>query len=106
MARDISDYLGKCGEHADPKMLTASTAKDFQRMLKFLLGQMDRTFAFFVNPTSKKFEDEVIPALKAMLYPFPDSITKSHLQSIGSQTSWPNMLAMLHWLVLILEVSH
>ena len=83
-------------------MLLTPTAKDFQNILKFLISKLDPGFRF--GGMGKKFEEEVIPALRSILYPFPDSITKSHLQSIGSQQSWPNMLAMLHWIVVLIQV--
>lgn len=102
-ANEISAFLAKIGESVEPKTLLAPTAKDFGKILKALVGQLDRTYPLGTN-AQKKFEDEVVPALKVMLYPFAESITKSHLQSIGSQQSWPNMLAMLHWLVMIIEV--
>lgn len=76
------------------------TGAQFQTIFKFLIGNVDPNYEF----RGKKFEDEVGPALKMAQYPFADSITKSHLQAVGSQQSWPNMLAMLHWLVVMVEV--
>lgn len=106
MANDISAFLASVGEHVEAKTLLTPTAKDFRQILKSLIGRLDRTYPFAMNTTkgSTQWTEEVVPALKVMMYPFPESITKSHLHAIGSQTSWPNMLAMLHWFVNLIQV--
>lgn len=113
MASEISAYLATIGEHVESKTLLTPTAKDFKGILKALIARLDRTYPFAMNSTAataakggnnNAWTDEVVPALKVMMYPFPESITKSHLHAIGSQTSWPNMLAMLHWFVTLILV--
>lgn len=115
MANEISSYLATIGEHVEPKTLLTPTAKDFKQILKTLISRLDRTYPFAMAPTTtgqqkgatgNQWTEEVIPALKVMMYPFPESITKSHLHAIGSQTSWPNMLAMLHWFVTLILVRY
>lgn len=32
-------------------------------------------------------------------YPFVDSMSKSNISAVGSQHSWPGILAMLNWMV-------
>lgn len=98
----IMEYLSSIGQGCEMKTLLTPTAKDFGAIYKTLIGKLE---AYKFGGQGKKFEEEVIPALRAILYPFPDSITKSHLQAIGSQQSWPNMLAMLHWIVVVINVS-
>jgi len=44
-------------------------------------------------------------SLSMCRYPFADSISKSHLYSVGSMHAWPSMLAMLNWMVELILVS-
>lgn len=88
---------------ADEKMLMAPTGAQWVSIFKFLIQQYDPAISFDVK--GKTFNDLVVPILKSIGYPFANSITKSHLQAAGSQQSWPNMLAMLHWIVTTIEVS-
>ncbi|KAK4699581.1 kinetochore protein NDC80, partial [Phenoliferia sp. Uapishka_3] len=79
---------------ATEKQLLQPTGVQFQSFFKFIIGEFDPSVRW-----TGEFEKSVVPVLQGCLYPFAGSISKSHLQSIGSQQSWPNMLAMLHWLV-------
>ncbi|GAA5936726.1 uncharacterized protein JCM15063_001968 [Sporobolomyces koalae] len=88
--------------------LLGPTSTHFSQLFGFLTKLFDPSINFGSPPVVKgqpkiKFEDEVLSTLRFVQYPFTDSITKSHLQSIGSMQSWPNMLAMLHWLVVVIE---
>ena len=71
----------------------------FQAFFKAIVGAFDPNIKFV-----GEMEKYVVPVLQQCMYPFASSISKSHLQSIGSQQSWPNMLAMLHWLVESIQV--
>ncbi|KAM0789282.1 hypothetical protein ACM66B_000122 [Microbotryomycetes sp. NB124-2] len=86
---------------ADEKTLLTPTGSQFIAMFKFIVNEYDPSISFDVK--GKTFNDLVVPILKGIGYPFAASITKSHLQAAGSQQSWPNMLAMLHWLVMAIE---
>ncbi|KAI5123278.1 hypothetical protein M0805_009300 [Coniferiporia weirii] len=77
--------------------LLSPTAKDFRGIFEHLIGLLDPTYAF--GEKGKRFEDEVVPILKAHHYPFADSIDKKWLAAPASMHSWPSLLAMLHWLV-------
>lgn len=83
-------------------MLLTPTGSQFIALFKFIVHQYDPAISFEVK--GKGFNDLVVPILRSVGYPFAASITKSHLQAAGSQQSWPNMLAMLHWLVQTIEV--
>ncbi|EJD06000.1 uncharacterized protein FOMMEDRAFT_145334 [Fomitiporia mediterranea MF3/22] len=76
--------------------LLSPTAKDFRAIFEHLVGLLDPTLTF--GERGRKFEDEVIPILKALHYPFADSIDKKWLAAPASMHSWPSLLAMLHWL--------
>lgn len=101
-AAEIVAFLNSRGHSVEIKQLLTPTGAQFQSIFKTLIGALIDNYQF--GGQGKKFEDEVIPALRTVLYPFADSITKSHLQAVGSQASWPNMLAMLHWLVTVAQV--
>lgn len=103
-AADIVQFLSARNylPGADEKTLMTPTGSQFISMFKFIIGVYDPTISFEVK--GKTFNDLVVPILKSVGYPFANSITKSHLQAAGSQQSWPNMLAMLHWLVQSIEV--
>ncbi|ORY87406.1 HEC/Ndc80p family-domain-containing protein [Leucosporidium creatinivorum] len=104
-AADIVQFLSARNylPGADEKTLMTPTGSQFIAMFKFIIGVYDPAISFEVK--GKTFNDLVVPILKSVGYPFANSITKSHLQAAGSQQSWPNMLAMLHWLVQSIENS-
>lgn len=81
------------------KILTAPSSKDFQNIFKFLYSQIDPTFVF-----DKKFEEEVPVLMKGLKYPFANDISKSQLQAVGSMHTWPILLAMLVWMVELIQI--
>lgn len=110
-AEDILQFLSshQCPFQLSLANLLGPTSSHFSQLFGFLTKLFDPSIHFGNQPVVKgqqkiKFEDEVLNTLRMVQYPFTDSITKSHLQSIGSMQSWPNMLAMLHWLVMVIEV--
>ncbi|KAI7830403.1 HEC/Ndc80p family-domain-containing protein [Gamsiella multidivaricata] len=76
------------------KNLLQPTNKDFQDTFKFLYSKMEPGYDF-----QKKFEDEVPVLLKSMRYPAADTISKTSLYTVGTPHSWPNMLALLGWMM-------
>lgn len=80
------------------KLLTAPSAKDFQQIFKFLYGHLDPTYEF-----GKKFEEEVPGLMKGLRYPFANEISKSQLYAVGSMHAWPSLLAMLSWMVELIQ---
>ncbi|GAA5971067.1 hypothetical protein JCM11641_004130 [Rhodosporidiobolus odoratus] len=103
-ARDIVAFCTENHFTTDMKQLMQPTGAQFQNLFKFLVNLFDSSINFGQGGTGKKFEEEVLATLRMVQYPFTDSISKSHLQAIGSAQSWPNMLAMLHWLVETIRV--
>ncbi|GAA6003004.1 hypothetical protein JCM10207_001938 [Rhodosporidiobolus poonsookiae] len=102
-AREIVEF---CTEHhftTEVKQLMQPTAAQFHALFKFLINQFDPSIVVGAGGSGKKYEEEVLKTLELVQYPFWQSITKSHLQAIGSAQSWPNMLAMLHWLVVTIK---
>ncbi|GAA5896325.1 hypothetical protein JCM6882_000984 [Rhodosporidiobolus microsporus] len=105
-AREIVSFCLENHFTTEVKQLLQPTGTQFQALFKFLVNQFDPSINFGQGGTGKKFEDEVLATLRMVQYPFTDSISKSHLQAIGSAQSWPNMLAMLHWLVVTIKNRH
>ncbi|KAJ1727543.1 kinetochore-associated Ndc80 complex subunit ndc80 [Coemansia biformis] len=81
-----------------PRTLATPTVKDFQNIFKFLYAQLDPRYTYV-----KKFEEEAIQILRGIHYPYVSNISKSHIYSAGSMSTWPGLLAMLMWLVELIE---
>ncbi|WVQ85202.1 hypothetical protein IAT38_007367 [Cryptococcus sp. DSM 104549] len=95
-ARNVSDYLlsARNSPAITPKTLTSPTAKEFQSIVRFLVGEIDPGATW-----GKKFEDDTLSMLKDMRYPGMDSVSKTALTAPGAPQSWSGLLAMLNWLV-------
>ncbi|KAL7751748.1 kinetochore-associated Ndc80 complex subunit ndc80 [Sorochytrium milnesiophthora] len=93
--QSILEFLAAEGYNmpVTPRTLQQPTKKDFENIFKFIYARLDPQYQY-----AKKFEEDVILILKSLKYPFADSISKSQLFAVGSQHSWPGILAMLHWL--------
>mmetsp|Transcript_76 Transcript_76/g.130 ORF Transcript_76/g.130 Transcript_76/m.130 type:complete len:634 (-) Transcript_76:159-2060(-) len=96
--RNLICFLTEHGfdQAISPKLLSTPTSKDFQHILTFLVRQIDPAFAF-----EKRFEDEVPLLLKTLRYPF--TISKSALHAVGSPHTWPTLLAVLSWILELLQ---
>ncbi|KAI9482068.1 kinetochore-associated Ndc80 complex subunit ndc80 [Coemansia sp. RSA 989] len=96
----IMNYLSTHGYPGllTPKTLATPTVKDFQTIFKFLYAQLDPRYMY-----AKKFEEEVLIILRGIHYPYVNNISKSHIYSAGSLSTWPGLLAMLLWLVELIE---
>lgn len=96
--RRIINYLSthQFPQAISPKMLSSPTGKDFSCIVSFLFQQIDPAFKI-----QGKVEDEVPFFLKRLNYPF--QISKSALFAVGTPHSWPGILAMLTWLIELLE---
>jgi len=78
------------------KQLEAPSTKDFLHILEFLYRKIDPRFSLSANVA------EDVPAIfKRLRYPF--TLSKSHLQAVGSPHAWPSLLAALNWLVELLQ---
>ncbi|KAJ1949456.1 kinetochore-associated Ndc80 complex subunit ndc80 [Linderina macrospora] len=96
----ILDYLST---HAypgllTPKTLVTPTVKDFQAIFKFLYMKLDPKYMY-----GAKFEDDALQILRGVKYPYVGNISKSQLFSAGSMSAWPSLMAMLLWLVELIE---
>ncbi|KAJ2801306.1 kinetochore-associated Ndc80 complex subunit ndc80 [Coemansia furcata] len=96
----IMNYLSTHGYPGmlAPKTLAMPTVKDFQTIFRFLYAQLDGRYVY-----QKKFEEDVLAILRGIHYPYVGNISKSHIYSAGSMSTWPGLLAMLLWLVELIE---
>lgn len=103
---DIAEFLEQRGYPMilQERTLTNPTTKDFQDIFKYIFAVFDGKPAAGLSAVNKKFEDEVPILLRSAGYPFAADISKSHLQAIGAQHSWPGMLGMLHWFIQAIKV--
>lgn len=94
--KNLINFLAKAGypHPISQTLLKAPSARDFQNIFKFLYYQLDPGYDF-----GKKFEEEVPVVMKGLRYPFAGDISKSQLYAVGSMHAWPGLLAMLGWMV-------
>ncbi|KAI0340605.1 hypothetical protein BDW22DRAFT_386897 [Trametopsis cervina] len=93
MRQDIIDWLRQNEYDLSNQVLLNITAKAFRGIFEQLVLCLDPDWPF--DPT-KRLEDEFMPALKALHYPF--SIDLKWLAAPGAQHAWPWLLGALHWL--------
>jgi len=101
MRQDIYSWLQSTGYEISMQTLVNITGKDFRSIFYHLVGLIDPWHPF--DPKNR-FEDEFLPALKALRYPFVAQIDVKWLAAPASMHSWPFLLGMLHWFVEIGKV--
>jgi kinetochore protein NDC80 len=79
--------------------LKSPSQKEFTNIFQWLYRRLDSGYRF-----QKAVDVEVPPILKQLRYPYAWQITKSQLGAVGSQTSWPVFLGMLHWLMQLAQM--
>ncbi|RPB23642.1 hypothetical protein L211DRAFT_234879 [Terfezia boudieri ATCC MYA-4762] len=100
IAGEILEYLATNNFEAETKyqvsshFLKSPTQKDFNVVFEYLYHQLDPNYHF-----TKSMDQEVLPILKTLRYPYLNAITKSALAAVGGANSWPTFLGMLHWLL-------
>ncbi|KAF7338476.1 putative kinetochore protein NDC80 [Mycena venus] len=96
MKQDISTYLKGRGYDIAQTTLNNIQGKDYRAIFDFLVSTLDPYHPLNQNA---RFEDEFVPALKALRYPFAHGIDNKWLAAPASMHSWPALLGVLHWLV-------
>lgn len=100
IAGEILEYLAANNFEAEtkyqvsPNFLKSPTQKDFTMVFEYLYHRLDPNYHF-----AKPMDQEVLPILKTLRYPYATAITKSSLAAVGGANTWPTFLAMLHWLL-------
>lgn len=103
MRQDIVSELQDTGYDIHPSTLANITGKDFRSIFQHLVLLLDPYHPF---NQSSRFEDEFVPALRALRYPFVGQLDPKWLAAPASMHSWPTLLGALHWLVNLAKVSH
>lgn len=100
-ARIVTDFLaqrnfGKTMSHE--KFLRDPSTKDYYDVFKFLMAHIDEALKI-----DGKMEDEVPQIMKKLRYPV--EVNKSKLQAISGPNTWPQLLAVLEWLVTLIRIN-
>ncbi|KAL2915097.1 kinetochore-associated Ndc80 complex subunit ndc80 [Polyrhizophydium stewartii] len=100
--RDLVSFLASCNcpVPVSEKKLKSPASKDFADIFRFMYKLLEPNHTF-----KGKLEEELLPLLKTLRYPFADQINKSQLYSIGSPHAWPTFLAILHWMMETINAS-
>eukprot|EP00403_Amphidinium_massartii_P008472 CAMPEP_0178409378 /NCGR_PEP_ID=MMETSP0689_2-20121128/20431_1 /TAXON_ID=160604 /ORGANISM="Amphidinium massartii, Strain CS-259" /LENGTH=564 /DNA_ID=CAMNT_0020030517 /DNA_START=186 /DNA_END=1880 /DNA_ORIENTATION=+ len=78
------------------KLLRDPSTKDFFDVFKFLIAHIDPAL-----PVEGKMEDEVPALMRRLKYPV--EVNRSKLQAISGPNTWPQLLAVLDWLVNLVQ---
>ena len=101
MRQDLYNYLNESGYEISMPMLTSMQGKDYRAIFDTLVLTLD---PWHPLKEGVLFEDEFIPALKALQYPFAHQINTEWLAAVASPHSWPYLLGVLHWLMELCKV--
>eukprot|EP00928_Gymnodinium_smaydae_P069761 TRINITY_DN5344_c0_g2_i1.p1 TRINITY_DN5344_c0_g2~~TRINITY_DN5344_c0_g2_i1.p1 ORF type:complete len:649 (-),score=158.40 TRINITY_DN5344_c0_g2_i1:144-2030(-) len=99
-ARNVTDFLAQRGY---TKLLSAEkfyrdpSTKEFFDIFKFLIMQLDPQLEL-----EGSMEQEVPLIMRRLKYPV--EVNKSKLQAISGPNTWPQLLAVLDWLVALIRV--
>ncbi|PPQ65102.1 hypothetical protein CVT24_003063 [Panaeolus cyanescens] len=93
MRQDIQAYLPN---DITTQSLLNMTGADYRRIFDILIRILDPEHPF---PERYRLEEEMIPTLKALRYPYAHQIDQKWLAAVASPHSWPYLLGVLHWLV-------
>lgn len=101
MLKAINDFLREQGKDGGLRGHPTPSAKEFQETFLFIYNV---TFDDDRTPGGKKMDEEVVELLRAVRYPWIDSLAKLSF-SIITPHVWPQLLGSLHWMVAGYDVS-
>ncbi|CAD7938946.1 unnamed protein product [Amoebophrya sp. A120] len=98
--KQITTFLTSTGypHSLSPKFIQGPSGKEFYGLMQFLFAQIDPN-----TPLTKKMDEELPEALQRIRYPL--NVTKASLLLVGAPTTWPSVLASLHWVVELLSID-
>lgn len=102
MRQEIVGWLQTTGLDIPNSVLQNITGKDFGAIFKHLVSLLDPNWPF---RDDQRWEEQFMPPLKALRYPFVVAIDPRWLATPAAQHSWPTLLGVLHWLVQMGKVS-
>mmetsp|Transcript_1643 Transcript_1643/g.3596 ORF Transcript_1643/g.3596 Transcript_1643/m.3596 type:complete len:619 (+) Transcript_1643:43-1899(+) len=80
------------------KLLKDPACKDFFEVFRFLVNQIDPGLE-----VDGRVEDEVPAIMRRLKYPV--EVNRSKLQAISGPNTWPQLLAVLDWLAVLVRIS-
>jgi len=101
MRDDVYRYLRDSGFEISQQTLASMQGKDYRAIFDTLVLTLDPCHPL---REGARFEDEFIPALRALKYPFVNQLDSKWLAAVASPHSWPYLLGVLHWLVELCKV--
>ena len=101
MRQDIVSWLQSTEYDISTQTLANITGKEYRNIVQYLFSMLDPGYGF--DP-QMRFEDEFIQALKCIRYPFVGQIDPKWLAAPASMHSWPHLLGVLHWLIVMCKV--
>ena len=105
MGQELLDYMAANNFEMEMKhslgqnIVKSPTAKDFTYMFHWLYHRIDPSYRF-----QRSIDQEVLPILSQLRYPYAKAITKSSLAAVGSANSWHLFLGMLHWMMQLAQM--
>ncbi|KAI1001976.1 putative kinetochore protein [Podosphaera aphanis] len=105
IGQELLDYMAANNFEMEMKhqltqnSVKSPTAKDFSYMFQWLYHRIDPSYRF-----QKSIDQEVLPILSQLRYPYQKSITKSSLAAVGSANSWHLYLGLLHWIMQLAQM--
>ncbi|XP_006458435.1 hypothetical protein AGABI2DRAFT_216992 [Agaricus bisporus var. bisporus H97] len=95
MRQEIFLFLQSAGYEIAPSTLSNIQGKEYRNIFEYLVLILDPMYMF----STGRFEDDFVPALKALRYPYAHTMDNKWLAAPASMHSWPPLLGVLHWLV-------
>lgn len=100
-ARNVVDLLHSSG-YGRPisyeKLWKDPSTKEFFDIFRFLIAKLDPSLV-----VNGKLEDEVPSIMRRLKYPV--EVNRSKLQAISGPNTWPQLLAVLDWLVVLVRIN-
>ncbi|KAK0503056.1 HEC/Ndc80p family-domain-containing protein [Armillaria luteobubalina] len=104
MRHDILDFFQNAGhETITMNTLINIQGKDFRAIFDYLILSLDASYP--LNPKAS-IQEQFIPALKYLKYPYVSQIDNKWLAAPASMHSWPSLLGILHWLVQLCQMRN
>ena len=101
MRQDVVSWLQSTEYDISMQTLANITGKEYRNIVQYLFSMLDPGYPF--DPQAR-FEEEFISALKCLRYPFVGQVDPKWLAAPASMHSWPSLLGVLHWLVVMCKV--
>ncbi|KAG0230138.1 kinetochore-associated Ndc80 complex subunit ndc80 [Actinomortierella wolfii] len=97
----LTQFLTQAGypHPVSTKTFVNPSTREIQDIFRFMYYRLECRYEFV-----RSFEDEVPELLKTMKYPVPETIAKRSLSAVGAPHSWPNILALLGWMMDVIIV--